>query len=121
MCVAGSILAGGGSVLALYAFLHASFDRRTATVGALLLCILPYSVRFSSDVQSDGLYLALILLATAALWRALSDGSARWALLAGVGSGLAYLARPEGRGVAVAGALIGGARFRRRRWRARRV
>lgn len=119
--VVASVLAGGLSVVALYGFLRAAFDRHVATVGALLLCLLPYAVRFSSDVQSDGVYLALFLLAVWALWRALADGSVPMALLAGVLSALAYLTRPEGVGVVVAGLLLGGEKLWRREWTARQL
>lgn len=113
-----SVLAGGASVVALYGFLRSAFDRRLAMVGGALLCVLPYAVRFSSDVQSDGVYLALFLWAVAQLWSSLGVGSKRSAFWAGVLSGLAYLTRPEGVGVLVVGLILAAEKGWRREWTA---
>jgi len=113
-----SVLAGGISVVALYAFLRSAFDRRLARVGGVLLCVLPYAVRFSSDVQSDGVYLALFLWAVSQLWSSLALGSKRSAFGAGVLSALAYLTRPEGVGVLVVGLILATEKGWRREWTA---
>jgi hypothetical protein len=76
----------------------------------LALAVHPYAVRFSADVQSDGLYLALFLAAVLALWVALRNREAALAGWAGALSGLAYLTRPEGVGVALLGGFLGGLR-----------
>jgi 4-amino-4-deoxy-L-arabinose transferase-like glycosyltransferase len=98
-----SILSGAAATICLYVFLRDGFDSRVAWIGALLLAVHPYALNFSSDVQSDGLYLALFLGAVAALWRGLRDGRPSLAALAGALSGLAYLTRPEGLGVTLVG------------------
>jgi len=105
--VAVSVLSGGLAVACLYAFLRDAFGRRTAWIGALALAVHPYAIRFASDVQSDGLYLALFLAAATLLWYGLSRRSAALAAWAGAFSGLAYLTRPEGIGVAMIGAGSG--------------
>jgi 4-amino-4-deoxy-L-arabinose transferase-like glycosyltransferase len=111
-----SILGGSVAVVALHAFLRDAFDSQVAWIGALLLALAPYAVRFSADVQSDGLYLALFLLAVTWLWRALERASPLAAALAGGFAGLAYLARPEGVGVVLVGGLLAAAKLYTRRW-----
>ncbi len=104
-----SILSGGATVVAFALWLDEAFDRRTAWVGGTILSLHPYAVSFSADVQSDGLYLALFAWSALFLWRAPQRGRASdWALAGGL-SGLAYLARPEGLGLALLGgvALVG--------------
>ncbi len=105
--VAVSALSGGASVAFLYVWLKDAFDRDVARVGAWLLALHPHAIAFSSDVQSDGLYLALFLAGVALLWRALDSGRPGVAAPAGAASGLAYLARPEGLGLAVFAGVVG--------------
>ncbi len=95
-----SVCSGAASVLAAYALLRWTLGGRLALAGAAVLAVHPYAVSYSSDVQSDGLYLALFLASAACGWRALRDSDLRFALATGVGSALAYLTRPEGIGVA---------------------
>lgn len=102
--VAISVLSGALAVACLYAFLRDAFGRGVAWIGALALAVHPYAIRFASDVQSDGLYLALFLAAATLLWYGLSRRSVAIAAWAGAFSGLAYLTRPEGIGVAMIGA-----------------
>ncbi|HKE12756.1 MAG TPA: glycosyltransferase family 39 protein [Myxococcota bacterium] len=106
-----SIVAGVASVLLLYLFARTAYGRAAAWPAALALAVHPYAVRFSGDVQSDGLYLALFLGAVLALWVALRDRAAALAGWAGALSGLAYLTRPEGAGVALIGGALGGLRL----------
>jgi len=98
--VAVSIVSGGVAVGFLYDFLRQSFPRWVAVVGAALLAVHPYAVPFSADVQSEGLYMALWLGAVAFSWRAIVTPRFGTAAAAGLLSGLAYLTRPEGLGVA---------------------
>ncbi|HME73839.1 MAG TPA: glycosyltransferase family 39 protein [Myxococcota bacterium] len=105
-----SILAGTASVFFLYLFVRSAYGAAAAWPAALALAVHPYAVRFSADVQSDGLYLALFLASVAALWVALRDRAPALAGWAGALSGLAYLARPEGVGVALIGGALGGLR-----------
>jgi 4-amino-4-deoxy-L-arabinose transferase-like glycosyltransferase len=98
-----SALSGGGAVIALHALVKRAFGPREGLVAAWLLALHAGAVDTSGDVQSEGLYLALFLAAVAALWRATEEGRGGAALAAGVCSGLAYLTRPEGLGVALVG------------------
>jgi hypothetical protein len=101
-----SIVSGGVAVAFLYDFLRRSFEGFVPLVGALLFAVHPYAVPFSADVQSEGLYIALFLGALAFGWRALETPRLGVATLAGLLSGLAYLTRPEGLGVALATGLV---------------
>lgn len=105
--VAVSALAGAIAVLGLFVLLRDAFDRRVAAIGALLLAVHPVAIE-QTDVQSDSLYFAFFVWSAALLWRALSRVNAVAAIGAGLLAGLAYLVRPEGIGVLVAGlALLG--------------
>ncbi len=106
--IAVSVLSGTVAVGCLYAFLRSAFGLPAAWIGALALAVHPYAVRFSSDVQSDGLYLALFLAAVALAWAALRGRRPALAGWAGALSGLAYLTRPEGVGVALASGAVAG-------------
>jgi hypothetical protein len=116
-----SLLFGSLAVVALYAFLVQAWDRRIAVVGALLLAVNPYAARFSADVQSEPVYLFFFLGAVAALFGALRACAVRWAVVAGVFAGLAYLTRPEGIGVVLVGASLAGVAWLRGSWTARRA
>ncbi|MEE8313817.1 MAG: glycosyltransferase family 39 protein, partial [Myxococcota bacterium] len=114
--VAVSIVSGVAAVLFLYALLRDTFSRRIAGIGAVLLAVHPYALTFSSDVQSDGLYLAAFVGALALLWKGLERRSLWFAAGAGLASGIAYLARPEGAGVILIGLAVVSLESARRRW-----
>lgn len=116
-----SILAGTGAVAALYVFLRDAFDSRTALLGGLILALHPFAVEFSCDVQSDGLYLALLLAGICLLWRAIDTPRATTVLGAGAVSGLAYLVRPEGLGLTLLAGVAALLLMARRRWNATRA
>ena len=104
-----SVSGGTAAVAALYVFLREAFDRNAAIFGALLFAISPYAVRFTSDVQSEGVYLACFTTSLVFLWRGLEGvDEAEWLQLFGAGlcAGAAYLARPEGVGLIVVGLLL---------------
>jgi 4-amino-4-deoxy-L-arabinose transferase-like glycosyltransferase len=115
-----SALAGTAAVLALWTFARSAFGPRAALVAAALLAVHAGAVETSGDVQSEALYLALFLAALAALWHALDRGRLGAALAAGAFSGLAYLTRPEGLGVAALGAGLAGFGLVTGRWPGRR-
>lgn len=114
--VAVSIAAGTASILVFYVFLKSAFGPTTAWIGAALLALNPYSVEFSADVQSEGLFQFAFLLSVAFGWTALKRVRPSLAGWAGVTSALAYLIRPEGLGVAVGVGLVGAYQLLRRRW-----
>ncbi len=103
-----SIVAGSLAVPVLYVLLRQIWDREVATLGAFILAISPYSIRFSADVQSDALYLLLFIASVACLYRVLESPTFWGSVASGLLVGLAYLVRPEGLVVAVAGCVIFG-------------
>lgn len=98
-----SALAGAAGVVALHALVKRAFGPREGLVAAWLLALHAGALDTAGDIQSEALYLAFFLAAVAALWRASEEGSRGGALAAGLFSGLAYLTRPEGLGVALVG------------------
>ncbi len=90
----------------LYGFLRDTFEPRVAWLGAALLAVHPRAVAFTSDVQSDGLYMALFVGAMWAVWRSLVHRRLGTAAFAGLLVGLAYLTRPEGLGLALIAGLV---------------
>jgi hypothetical protein len=93
------------------------FDRRVGFWGTLLFQCIPSSGRLMADGLSEPLFL---LLASAALLfavRALGTGRARWFVLCGLATGLAYLTRQEGLLVVLATLVVlAGLQFSHR-WR----
>ncbi|MBW2272619.1 MAG: glycosyltransferase family 39 protein [Deltaproteobacteria bacterium] len=112
-----SIATGTAAVGMLYLFLREAFAEREAWIGAGILALHPTFVDFSSDVQSEGLYVLCFLAAVWLIWRGLSRGEARWAALGGLAVGLAYLVRPEGLLLCVPVAGLAGYQLLRKRWR----
>jgi 4-amino-4-deoxy-L-arabinose transferase-like glycosyltransferase len=112
-----SIAAGGAAVLCFFFFARSAFGRRAGWIAAVFLAVQPHVVDGSSDIQSDGLYLALFLASMACLWRSAASPRAALAGWAGLFSGLAYLTRPEGIGVLLVGAALASLRVARRAWR----
>jgi len=114
--VACSIGAGVASVFVIHRFLRGAYGEQVAWIGAWLLAMHPYAVRFSADVQSDTVYLALFLAALTGLHPALRDQRPVLAFVAGLFAGLAYLTRPEGVGPVVVGMGLAGVAVLRGRW-----
>ena len=103
-----SVLAGALTVAVGWAFVREMFDEGAAWIAAVLFAIHPPSVVFSSDVQSEALYVMLFLSSAAAAWCGLRDARVSWAAVAGLLSGAAYLVRPEGLGIALVGIVGAG-------------
>ena len=111
-------VAGGTAAVAfLFFFLRDAFGVSAAWVGAGLLAVHSRAVDFSSDIQSDGLYLGLFLAAVWFGWRAWTRRSLGSAAAAGIASGLAYLTRPEGLGVVCVLIALVGLEWLRGAWR----
>ena len=106
-----SILGGTVAVVATYIFLRDAFDERVAAFGSLLFAISPYAVRFTADVQSEGLYLAFFVSGVALLYRGVTRDDTPLLIAAGFAAGLAYLTRPEGAGLIAVGGIVIGQRF----------
>jgi len=111
-------VAGGTAAVGfLFLFVRDAFGAPAAWIAAGLLAVHSRAVEFSSDVQSDGLYLGFFLAGVWFGWRAWKRRSARSAALAGLASGLAYLTRPEGLGLACILVAIAGLEWSRGNWR----
>jgi len=95
-------IAGGTLAVACVAlFCREAFGATAGWIAGGLLAVHSRAVEYSSDVQSDGLYLGLFALALWVAWRAIGTRSPRWAAATGAVAGLAYLTRPEGLGIAL--------------------
>lgn len=117
---AGALIGVAGGTAAvgfLFLFLRDAFGAPAAWIAAGLLAVHSRAVEYSSDVQSDGLYLGLFLAGVWFGWRAWTRRSWRSAALAGVASGLAYLTRPEGLGLACILVAIAALEWSRGAWR----
>ncbi len=114
-----SVLSGGIATAALYVLARDPFGERVALVAALLFAVHPQIVKAATNVQSDGVHLALFLVGALLAWRALEKGRFFDALGAGILCGLAYLTRPEGLlvGVVLGGWLVVDLLRRRISWR----
>jgi hypothetical protein len=111
-----SVAAGTAAVGGLFWFLRDAFGSAVAWIGAALLAVHWRAVEYASDVQSDALYLALFAGGLALGFSALRRASVSRAAAAGVASGLAYLTRPEGLGLALVLASLGAVEALRARW-----
>ena len=94
-------VAGGTAAVGfLFLFFRDAFGVSAAWIGAGLVAVQSRAVEYSSDIQSDGLYLGLFAAGVYFGWRAWTRRSLGHAMAAGLASGLAYLTRPEGLGLA---------------------
>ncbi len=91
-----SVGAGGLAAWVCWDLTRRIFEPRIALAAGLVFALQPRLVASSSGVQSDGLHLALFMLATWAAWLTLARRQQRFALLCGIACALAYLTRPEG-------------------------
>jgi len=101
--IAGGVVAMGF----LFGFVRDAFGETYAWITAALYAVHSRAIEFSSDVQSEGVYLACFLASVWMAWRALTRRSPGYALASGLAAGVAYWTRPEGLGIGlVAGALL---------------
>ncbi|MFH1748048.1 MAG: hypothetical protein ABIG44_13515 [Planctomycetota bacterium] len=117
-CLAGMALVvlAGAITLRLVRRLNLPIDARlTGCCGMLLAALLPLNVWHSAEVMSDQLHAALYLLGVFALLK-LDNWKAT--LLCGLAAGLAFLTRPEGLVVMLAG-IITAASDRGSAWKVR--
>ncbi len=101
-----SITCGTLAVGVLFAFVKRAHGSASALVAAALLAVHPGAIEYTGDIQSEGAYLLMLLLGALALYRGVLERRAGLGLLGGVAAGLAYLARPEGLGVAIAAGAL---------------
>lgn len=104
-------LCGGLSVIALGLLAGRLGGARALRLGAALGAFLPLLAELGGEVLSEPLFLAALPWALYALLRLASPergpaGGLGWGLLAGLSGGLAYLTRPEGILILLAGAAV---------------
>jgi len=113
---ADSILFGVMGVLGIFLLGREIFGEHEGLLAALLWALLPNAVHFSSDVLTEGQFMAFWILAAWAGLKALRSRSLPWALAAGALGGLAYETRAEGVGIPLAlGAALSVLAWRERR------
>lgn len=93
-------IGGLACVVAVYLLARQLFDERVACLAALFMVFLPEGCQYSADGLSDMPHLAIYLFALTAAVRGFDRASIGYLAAAGLLSGLAYLTRPEGLGVA---------------------
>jgi 4-amino-4-deoxy-L-arabinose transferase-like glycosyltransferase len=103
--IAVSILAGAALVFPVYAIAARLYGARAGLAAGAIIAFLPFAVDISVLVLSDSLFALLAASGLAVLVRTLDDGRRRNALIAGFLFGLAYLTRPEGLVLGLAGTL----------------
>lgn len=69
---------------------------RLAVIGCLFYIFHPLAARFSAEVLTSGLFMCILFFTVWMILLALSEWKYRYFFLAGVGSLLAYLTRPDG-------------------------
>ncbi len=89
-------------------------DRRVLLLGLTFFCVSPYLTRYAADILTEPLYLFCIAWSTAFLFSAVEKRKTSFFFISGIFAGLAYLTRPEGLIVAMAGGLWVGVYARRR-------
>ena len=96
-----NVVIGSLSVIPAYLLGRVLFGHWAGLCAAWFLAFHAHAARFSADVLSEPLYLFCILWAVLFGLLAVQERKGRWLALCGVASGLAYLTRPEGLGVAL--------------------
>ncbi len=110
-------LLAGLNVLLAYTFIRNVYDRRTARISVLLLCVSPWYVFMAMNFMSHTFTITCSLLAALAVIRARITGRAIWGWIGGVSVGMVSLIRPL-EGIIIAGLLglwsigLGGKRLR---------
>ena len=107
----------GLNVLLTYILMWEIYDRYTARIVVLLLCVSPWYIFMGMNFMSHTFTLTCVLIAAVAVARARGSGKAIWGWIAGFSVGMVSLVRPLD-GFAVAGLLglwgigIGGKRLK---------
>ncbi|MHC4797688.1 MAG: ArnT family glycosyltransferase [Planctomycetota bacterium] len=96
-----TFLGGLFLVVSVYVLTRLLFDSKVAFLSAVLTSLTAEFCQYSADALTDMPFLVFFLLGLSAGVRGLRDRSYFWLAVAGVLSGITYLARPEGAEVAL--------------------
>ncbi len=94
-------LLGGVNILLAYVFLRELYPRRTARLTLVLLAASPWHLFMAMNLMTHTATMTAALVAAAAVARLQRDPRARWAVIGGIGIGVAGLIRPL-EGIAIA-------------------
>jgi hypothetical protein len=111
-----AMILGTLTAIPIYFLAREIWDRRTATLAALVVAFLPDSVRYGAEVMSEAPFMFFFFTAMLFVHRAASKGRLVDFAMAGVAGALATLTRPEGIYVlaaAIAWTLLRGIAWRR--------
>ena len=104
----GVSIAASALTLPALVILFRNYARRVILFLALLFfCVSPYLVRYTADILTEPLYLCLVAWSAAFFVLAVKSRGVKWGFffLGGLFVGAAYLTRPEGLVVGVAGGI----------------
>jgi 4-amino-4-deoxy-L-arabinose transferase-like glycosyltransferase len=86
-------LLGIGTVLVLFLAVRRSFGSRAALIAGVIMAVTPVAVLIFRYDNPDALLTFLLVCAACALGRGIEDGRTRWAVVAGILIGLAFLTK----------------------------
>ncbi|MBI4570012.1 MAG: glycosyltransferase family 39 protein [Planctomycetes bacterium] len=104
--LAAAVACGALTVVPLWLLARELVGREAALVAALFLAVTPDHVKSTSHALSEGPYYLCWTFAAWLALRALRRAGPPAAFFAGLAAGLAYLFRPEGAGVVLAGLAL---------------
>ena len=84
----------GLNILFVYIFIREIYDRRTARVSVLLLCISPWYIFMAMNFMGHTFTLTCALIASLAVSWARKSGKALWGWVSGIATGMVSLIRP---------------------------
>ncbi len=99
------LLLGVTILFPLFGLLRRIYGQRVACAGLLFYGMSPYLARLSLEVRSELPYTFFLVVSLYFLQRGLDDDKWRPLFFSGIASALAYLSRPEGIGLMVAGVV----------------
>ncbi len=94
------------TIFPLYLMAKEIFGKKIATLSSIFFIIQPVIGMHSSRLISESTYIFFFVLTVWLSWKAVSMQKPFLCLIAGIISGLAYLVRPEGLGVAIIASLF---------------
>ena len=91
-----SVFFGSISIVPLYYFSRRLFNEKVAIIASILFILHPLHARISAEVVTEATFIFFFLVALLWAWKGLKNEDPLAFFIAGVGSALAFLSRPEG-------------------------